>query len=112
LAGRAIDGRTVELPGGQRIEVRLREPLVSGAPVRLLIRPERVELGVSGANALPAHVASVMFLGDHADIRLELQGGLRLRATVRGTVVLEPGDRVTVTLPADALMKATSPPPH
>ena len=32
--------------------------------MRLLIRPERVEPGDGGANALPARVASVMFLGD------------------------------------------------
>jgi len=106
LEGRAVDAGTVELAGGQRIAVRLPRPLEPGTRVRLLIRPERVEPGDGGANALPARVASVMFLGDHAEVRLELPGGARVLAVVRGTVVVEPGDRLTVTLPPDAFLEA------
>ena len=105
LEGRAVDGRTVELAGSQRIEVRLARPLVPGAPVRLLIRPERVDLGGSGLNALHARVASVMFLGDHSEVRLDLDGGGRLLATVRGGATLASGDPTTVTLPPDAFLE-------
>ena len=106
LEGRAVDGRTVELAGSQRIEVRLARPLVPGAPVRLLVRPERVDLGGSGLNALRARVVSVMFLGDHSEVRLELDGGGRLLATVRGGAALASGDPTTVTLPPDAFLEA------
>ncbi len=105
LDGRAVDACTVELAGGQRIEVCLSRPLEPGAPVRLLIRPERVEAVGAGRNALPARVASVMFLGDHCEVRLELEGGVGIWATVRGAAVFEPGDRLTVTLPPDAFLE-------
>jgi putative spermidine/putrescine transport system ATP-binding protein len=105
LDARAVDGRTVELAGGHRVQARLDRALTPGAGVRLMIRPERVELGGSGANALPARVASAMFLGDHWEVRLDLDGGARLLATVRGSAALEPGERVTVTLPPDAFLE-------
>jgi putative spermidine/putrescine transport system ATP-binding protein len=107
LEGRAVDGRTLELPGGHRLEVRLSRPLTAGAPVRVIIRPERIELGGGGANTLPARVVSTMFLGDHSELRLDVVGGLRLLAVVRGGAPVEPGDRVTVTLPADAFLETT-----
>ena len=106
LEGRAVDGATVELAGGQRIAVRLSRPLEAGAWVRLLIRPERVEPGDGGANTLPARVTSAMFLGDHSEVRLELPGGVRVLASVRGAAVFEPGERLTVTLPPDAFLEA------
>ncbi len=106
LEGRVVDARTVALAGGQRIAVRLQRPLEPGARVRLLIRPERVEPHDAGPNALPARVASVMFLGDHSEVRLELEGGVRVLAIVRGAAVFEPGDRLMVTLPPDAFLEA------
>src|SRR5207253_5183039 len=45
LEARALEARAVEIAGGLRIDVRLPRPLVPGEHVRLLIRPERVELG-------------------------------------------------------------------
>jgi ABC-type Fe3+/spermidine/putrescine transport system ATPase subunit len=106
VEGRAVDGTTVELPGGERLVVRLPAPLQPGAGVRLLIRPERVELGGSGVNAVEARVVTVMFLGDHCELRLALEGGVRLLATVRGAPIVEPGDRVTITLPPDAFLQS------
>jgi ABC-type Fe3+/spermidine/putrescine transport system ATPase subunit len=104
LEGRALDGTTVELAGGQRIGVRLARPVAPGAPVRLLIRPEHVDVGGSGVGALRARVVGVMFLGDHSELRLELDGGARLLATVRGATTLAPGDPITVTLPPGAFL--------
>src|SRR5207237_2064791 len=69
LEGRALDGETVELTGGVRLRVALREAPAPGQAIRLLVRPERVELGGAGANALTARVASVMYLGDHCEVR-------------------------------------------
>jgi ABC-type Fe3+/spermidine/putrescine transport system ATPase subunit len=104
LEGQALDPGTVALAGGQRVAVRLGRPLQPGERVRLLIRPERVELG-EGPGALPARVASLMYLGDHAELRLELGGGIRLLATVRGAVAPRPEDTVSVRLPADGFLE-------
>ncbi len=103
LEGRALEDG-VELAGGQRLTVRLARPAPAGTPIRLLIRPERVELGDTGVNGLPARVAGITYLGDHSEVRLELAGGVRLLATVRGAAVVTPGDRVTVTLPPDSFL--------
>ncbi|MGH7326636.1 MAG: ABC transporter ATP-binding protein [Candidatus Rokuibacteriota bacterium] len=105
LSARATGARAVELPGGQRLEVRLARPLAAGEAVQLLIRPERVELGATGAGALPTRVVSAMYLGDHTEVRLELAGGTRLLATARGGLTLGAGDSITVRLPADAFLE-------
>ena len=47
-----------------------------------------------------------MFLGDHSELRLELDGGGRLLATVSGPTALQAGDTTTVTLPPDAFLPA------
>ena len=104
LEGRALDGETVELAGGVRLQVALREGPAPGRAVRLLVRPERVELGGVGANALAARVASVMYLGDHCEVRLELAGGHRLLATLRGNVPLSIDEWVTVRVAPDAFL--------
>jgi len=72
--------------------------------VRLLIRPERVELG-EGADTLAALVIGVMYLGDHTEVRVELSSGVRLLATVRAAPPLGPGDPIGVRLPADAFLE-------
>jgi putative spermidine/putrescine transport system ATP-binding protein len=107
LEARVVDSRTVELAGGQRVPARLGPEVAPGARVRLLIRPERVELGEPGPTTLPARVTSAMFLGDHWEVRLELEGGVRVLATVRGTATLAPGDRITVGFPPDAFLEVT-----
>ena len=66
-----------------------------------------MELGEPGPNTLPARVTSAMFLGDHWEVRLELDGGARVLATVRGTATLAPGDRVAVGFPPDAFLEVT-----
>ena len=106
LDGRAVDGRTVVLAGGQRVEVRLPRALTAGEPVRLLVRPERVGVGVSGSNTLRARIDSVMFLGDHSELRLELDGGGRLLATVSGPSLFQAGDATIVALPPEAFLEA------
>ena len=101
---RSLDARTVEIGGGLRVDVRLPRPLVAGERVRLLIRPERVELG-EGAGMLAARVSGVMYLGDHTEVQVELSSGVRLLATVRAAPPLGPGDPIGVRLPADAFLE-------
>jgi spermidine/putrescine transport system ATP-binding protein len=105
LEGRVLDERTVVLAGGQRVEARLSRALAPGATIRLLVRPERVVLCGAGQNTLRARITSVMFLGDHSEVRVELDGGGRLLATVSGPALFQPGDTTTVTVPPDAFLE-------
>jgi spermidine/putrescine ABC transporter ATP-binding subunit len=105
LEGRVVDGATVMLAGGQRVTVRLPRALVAGAAVRLLVRPERVSVGGTGPTTLPARIASVMFLGDHSELRLDLEGTGRVLVTVPGPAMFTAGDATTVTLPPDAFLE-------
>jgi putative spermidine/putrescine transport system ATP-binding protein len=104
LEARAIDAETVELAGGARLRVTLREPPPAGRTLRLLVRPERVELGGRGPNVLPARVVGVMYLGDHSEVRLELPGGQRLLAAGRAGSSIEAGQTITVGLAPDAFL--------
>jgi ABC-type Fe3+/spermidine/putrescine transport system ATPase subunit len=104
LEARAVDAGTVELAGGGRLEVRGVRLPEAGRPVQLLIRPERVELSGAGPNAVAARVESVMYLGDHSEVRLELAGRARILATVAGAPAVAAGDAVTVRLPPDAFL--------
>jgi ABC-type Fe3+/spermidine/putrescine transport system ATPase subunit len=96
LDGRALDGETVELPGGVRLRVVPATPRETGAAARLLIRPERVRLGAATAGAVPARVIGVMYLGDHSQVRLELPGGQRVLALAPGGLELTTGETVGV----------------
>ncbi len=104
LTGRALDATTVELPGGTRFEVRTSRVLTSGAPVTLLVRPERVELRSPGTSAVGATVSSAMYLGDHSEVRLALDGGPAILAVVPGALGLEPGTAVSVHIAPDAFL--------
>jgi ABC-type Fe3+/spermidine/putrescine transport system ATPase subunit len=106
LAGRAVAGDAVVLEGGQRLDVRAARSLVAGETVRLLVRPERVLVGATGPNTFPARVATVMFLGDHSELRLELDGGARLLAKVSGPPPFQAGDVTSVTVAPDAFLVA------
>jgi len=98
-----LDARTVELAGGLRLEAQpARAP---GTRVQFLVRPERVELAAAGAGAVSARVRAVMYLGDHTEVRLELPGGTRLLATVRGGPAVDVGDTVPVRLAPGALLE-------
>jgi hypothetical protein len=48
-----------------------------------------------------------MYLGDHSEVRLDLPGGTRVLATVRGEARLQTGESVPVRLPPDAFLEVT-----
>jgi ABC-type Fe3+/spermidine/putrescine transport system ATPase subunit len=103
VEGIVIDPETVELPGGVRLPVQLSRSREAGARVQLLIRPEHVEVPSAAGAGVTAKVSSVTYLGDHSEVRLEIGGGTRILATVRGATGLQPGESVPVRLPPDAL---------
>lgn len=92
-------GEASWLPGegrGQVVSTALgelvaRSPVTSGQ-VRVLLRPEQLELREGGA---PATVAQAEFLGSSTRLELHLPDGTSLRAAVPGARV-RPGDRVEV----------------
>jgi ABC-type Fe3+/spermidine/putrescine transport system ATPase subunit len=107
VEGVAIDARTLELGAGLRLAVHLPRAVTAGDRVQLLIRPERIELPSALPDAVAAKVVSVMYLGDHSEVRLDLPGGTRVLATVRGEARLQTGESVPVRLPPDAFLEVT-----
>jgi iron(III) transport system ATP-binding protein len=69
-------------------------------PVRLLLRPEQVQLGGTGA---PARVREVDFYGHDARVWLELAGGGVVSARTDGTSAPAVGDEVAVSVAGAAL---------
>jgi spermidine/putrescine transport system ATP-binding protein len=105
LEGVLVDERTIELAAGVRLPVRPGRPRPAGSRLQLLIRPEHVEVPSGHRDAVAAKILSVMYLGDHCEVRLELAGGARILATVRGQTRLQAGDSVPVRLPVDAMLE-------
>jgi putative spermidine/putrescine transport system ATP-binding protein len=105
VEGVAVDRQTVELAGAVRLALHLPRALRVGEGIQLLIRPERIELPSVGHDALTAKIVSVMYLGDHSEVRLEIAGGTRILATVRGGANLQAGDSVAVRLPPNAFLE-------
>ena len=104
LTARVVAPGAVEIAGGVRLDVDPGRAVETGRTIELLVRPERVELGGAGRNAVTATVASVMYLGDHTEVRMTLPGDVRLLAVVRGAAALQAGDTVTATIPPDAFL--------
>jgi ABC-type Fe3+/spermidine/putrescine transport system ATPase subunit len=104
LEATAVSASCVELAPGVRVEVARSRPLVPGERLHLLVRPERVEVGGDGAPGLAARVASVTYLGDRLDLRVELAPGLLVRALAPGARELRAGERVSVRLPRDGFL--------
>lgn len=84
IEARAIDAQSVDTPIGRL--ATLPHGRVSGAPFKLLVRPERIELasGVSGENVFAAQVLRDRFFGATRQIevaagtgRLEIETSLR-----------------------------------
>ena len=78
-------------------------------PVRLTIRPERVEVepaGVAGPNRLGANVERLVYLGSTTQVLLRLPGGDLLQALVTNAgrpLPYDQGEQVAAHLPAEAL---------
>lgn len=95
--------------GGLALDLRDETRTFSrGQAVTALVRPECVQLlppggNVASANALPATVRSLSYVGDFTHVSLELAGGLVLDVNVRsrGGYVPEQGASVITLVPAD-----------
>ncbi|WP_119166238.1 ABC transporter ATP-binding protein [Algihabitans albus] len=104
LEGRARGGGRIELPGG--------EVAVSGGPesgaVTASIRPEDLRLGAAdaaGANRLPGEVIFVRDVGQTVETHIDCAGQRLVAVDIpEGDPLFASGDRVTVELPAEAIV--------
>jgi len=106
LAGRILgreDACTIiELDGGQRILVGSKNGAPIGREVKILVRPERIELLAAQApvlNRITGTVIEAIYLGTSHKYRVQIPNGfeLLLRTPVRAeTTPVAPGDSVTV----------------
>jgi ABC-type Fe3+/spermidine/putrescine transport system ATPase subunit len=107
LSGTRLSADLVELAPGVRVPVAPSRAATAATTVRLLVRPEHVQLGVPAGTpgALAATVTAVTYLGDRVDLRLELAPGVVLRAHAASDRALEVGDRITVRLPPERFLE-------
>lgn len=88
-----------------RLDVGGRNGFAPGAAVVVTIRPERVRVlpgGETGANRLPGVVTTRRYGGLHSDVRVRVSNQ-EMRVRCPTATAPEPGARVTVELPSDAL---------
>jgi putrescine transport system ATP-binding protein len=99
-AANLIEGRVV---GSEDDLVRIRpsawagelvmhhsQPLVSGTPVTVAVRPEKIRVGSmpdsKGVNRVSGRIEDIAYFGDVSTYHVELPGGLRLQATLTNVV--------------------------
>ena len=98
----APDGGVI-VPAG-RLDVR-RNGFAPGAQVVVTIRPESVRVlpgDAAGTNRLHGVVTTRRYGGLHSDVRVRISDQ-EVRARCSTASAPEPGERVTIELPADAL---------
>jgi ABC-type Fe3+/spermidine/putrescine transport system ATPase subunit len=90
---------------GARLEIGGRNGFAAGTEVAVTIRPERVRVvpgEADGANALAGVVTTRRYAGLLSDVRIHV-AGREIRARCATASAPEPGARVTVVLPPDAV---------
>jgi ABC-type Fe3+/spermidine/putrescine transport system ATPase subunit len=89
----------------RRLDVGGRNGFGPGAEVVVTIRPEHVRVlpgEAAGANRLPGVVTTRRYGGLHSDVRVRVRDQ-EVRVRCPTALAPEPGARVTVELPSDAL---------
>ncbi len=96
-AGNGVLG--VHLESGANIEVRTSTIADVGKPVKVSVRPERVEINsdVPASNRLSATVADIVYHGDHLQVRIRNQGKDLIVKANRKSSPLSVGDEVVAS---------------
>ncbi|WP_413991172.1 ABC transporter ATP-binding protein [Labrys okinawensis] len=105
-----LEGHVAQVNGGQA-QIRLAtkdvicvpsgEATAVGQGVTVIVRPEAVEVGATGQNALQGMLESTDFHGDHIRLSLALAGGVKIAARV-GVPAFElpqPGSMLKIGIP-------------
>jgi putative spermidine/putrescine transport system ATP-binding protein len=98
---RGGDGRSwqVALPSGAVVDAQASRPISADQPVRLLLRPEKLQLQPPGQGRLEAMVTDAIFLGDSTryEVRLGDESPLLIRRHNRADLpAFAPGDAVSI----------------
>ena len=113
LRGTAVSPERVEIAPGLALRVEADRPLTVGAPVELVIRPERIGLeprppavAAAAVNAADGSVAALTYLGAHTEVAVDLATGGRVLALVPepSAVPLDIAQPVRLTFPPDAFV--------
>src|SRR5438270_7040867 len=107
---------TLVSPGVVRcgeLTLRLDVPsgLAIGAELTLCVRPSALRVTASSDHAddaVAGHILQQAYLGDHQDLRIELPGGLNVRALAPSREPYAPGDDVQVHFAPAACQIVTS----
>jgi putative spermidine/putrescine transport system ATP-binding protein len=96
----------VRLAEGTELACTAGADLAPGDRVVLSLRPERVAIGAQGgANALPAQVLEVVYLGDHRKLRMRVAGSEEFTAKLPAAgAAWSRGDVLTVSWAAEACL--------
>jgi spermidine/putrescine transport system ATP-binding protein len=105
------DGSACSLTVGERTFRAEQGATGARGDVKVMIRPERIELeqhGAAGGNRLPGLVERAVFLGGSHEVHVRVLGGELLKVTVSNSgqplpVALEEGSPVTLHLPPEGL---------
>jgi ABC-type Fe3+/spermidine/putrescine transport system ATPase subunit len=94
------EGQTavVSLAGGQTVTVAAPRPLASGSSVTVVVRPQKLSVGPTGANRLAGRVLSTSYLGGSAIYEIDIGGPTPIRANtpIDGRLVRE-GEMIDVS---------------
>lgn len=95
------DGLAVVLADGSEVQARTVPGLVAaaGTKVRVIARPEIIQLGLPSVPGLPGRIVSQTFVGDKLDYEVRLASGRLIHAEVQfhhGAAVYREGDEVGV----------------
>ncbi|NWL78871.1 polyamine ABC transporter ATP-binding protein [Pseudomonas taiwanensis] len=102
----ALGSGRVGLPGGAAIEAPICPSIQAGAPIKLLVRPEDLQLSAphaGGANSVPGTVTFVRDIGATIETTVECSGvSLTALTTPCQDIGLAVGNPVAVTIPEHA----------
>ncbi|UYV36419.1 ABC transporter ATP-binding protein [Rhodobacteraceae bacterium D3-12] len=90
---------------GATFDLNTQEPCEQGDLLSLALRPERLRLGLPGAEFMPATVKQVSYLGERCQVLVTRAGGdefLLSRPTWKTDITPQPGLEVSIGWDADA----------
>ena len=93
----------VRLESGQNISVQTSAEVAPGKPVKVSVRPERIEVNAStpAENRLNMMIKDVVYHGDHLQVRLFAEGKELIVKSDRRSVAPELGDEVVASFAPD-----------
>ncbi len=106
FAATALGNGKVGMPGGEALNVPISESIVVGSKLKILVRPEDLQLSLpqtTAANQLVGTVTFIRDIGATIETTVDCSGvSLTALSTPNQCAGLSIGNRVSVTIPAEA----------